>query len=129
MTKEKSFYEESVSFVGLLAPAVALGASKSQLINILTQDVDYNLDLIKYNGIYQVPGANWISETAIQFLCESVPLACSFANYLFFTDDMALDNTEAVAQFVQEFPSGTSIHLVHHLGQLVNSKRFREFDY
>ncbi|KAK1117491.1 hypothetical protein K0M31_016524 [Melipona bicolor] len=131
MASERPEYQEKIIAAFTLAPAVFISRTKSTLVQVLLDLANNNYFITCSIGIYEFKP----SDTPIQMITKEIcrdesPLQILCENYIFLMGGIDVElNKTLLPLILQYVPAGASVKQFAHFGQVVQSSKFRKFDY
>ncbi|CAI2369947.1 unnamed protein product [Moneuplotes crassus] len=128
MTQDNSWWKWRVAVFVSLAGVARLDHCGSSLLTTLAQHESL-IENIKRLGVYEMFPADYLQSAAFSRICKGFPIVCKLAIQLVANENKELDEEKRLATFMGHYPSGCSLKSLHHFSQILNSKRFQNFDY
>ena len=79
--------------------------------------------------MYEMFPSNYLTRTAMKTLWGTFPTICQSVSFLFAEQNPFLDDKQSFGSYMSHNPSGTSLKCLDHFSQVMNQKKFQQFDY
>ena len=129
LAHNEAYFADKVSLFVALGPVLELNHASSELLIFIANNDELILATCELFGIYDMFPANWLTTGAMRLICGVIPELCDFGAYLICDEDVDLDNSDRLDDYMGHFPSGTSLKCLDHYGQLISSGKFQYYDY
>jgi lysosomal acid lipase/cholesteryl ester hydrolase len=129
LAHNEDYFADKISVFLAFGPVLQLTHCKSDLLYFFAQHDTLIIDTCELFGIYEFFPANWIDTTFMKLMCGVIPELCEFGIYLICDEDVDLDDSTRLNDYMGHFPSGTSLKSLDHYGQLIQSSQFQYYDF
>eukprot|EP00347_Sterkiella_histriomuscorum_P000964 403373853 len=132
LAMNNEFYKDKVKAFIALAPVITMKNATSSLLKQLSQNDMIPL-LLETNNFYEMFPEN---DTTIQNtfdtlgqICIVLPSICTQTLSVFADTRADLVNQDRISLYFKRFSAGTSLKNLVHMGQIMTSGKFQQYDY
>lgn len=132
MGSTQTHMNAKIKTMNALAPVAFCSNMQSPLLRAIAPFTDQVEFLAKLMGIYEfLPTDDLLMKAQKEICKEQAPVIEMCANVLFLLGgfNSAQLDLDVLPKILQNYPAGSSADQIAHYGQLINSAKFRKFDY
>jgi gastric triacylglycerol lipase len=128
MASDNAWWNEHVGLFVCLAGVARLEHCTSKLLTSLAKN-KFAIEGIKKIGIYEFFPSNYLQNEIFSRICKAFTFVCDMFLETISDKDPKLNDQKRFPVFMGHYPAGTSFKSLEHFAQIINAKRFQNFDY
>jgi hypothetical protein len=125
LSKNPEYWKQRINVFFAFAPVTRLDNNNNKLLKWVSQYHTLFKDTMNLAKIYNLAPDNGFN----RIFCSILPDVCKINEGLIVTSDPSLDDTQRYQVYMGHYPSGVSIQCLLHYAQIINEKKFKEFDW